>query len=225
LSGLRNICYGPTCGGPPRIVSGRGAAGLQGHGVGRRPSLVAGGRLGARCRPGIRPNGMSRPLEAAPSGSTSLAAPHPHGAARAAARQKPRSPREGVERGSDVGPIRSPTRMRCETRAAERDSVPVAEPLPHGALCQTVSRGTRLGHRFYSSGAGFFRGQDFVPRVRPRAKFERRWLRAGRCGACGKPRAKRTKRSPRGSKRFCPAHLRQNREYQAAYQRTLRRRR
>jgi hypothetical protein len=64
-----------------------------------------------------------------------------------------------------------------------------------------------------------------VPPIRPRAKYERRWLRAGRCVACGKPRAKRTKWSPRGSKRFCPAHLRRNREYQAAYQRARRRRR
>jgi putative ABC transport system substrate-binding protein len=34
-----------------------------------------------------------------------------------------------------------------------------------------------------------------------------------------------TKLSPRGSKRFCPAHLRRNREYQAAYRQALRRRR
>jgi len=47
-SACPNICYGPTCGGPPRIVSGRGAAGPLKATVGRRPSLVAGGRLGAR---------------------------------------------------------------------------------------------------------------------------------------------------------------------------------
>ena len=52
--------------------------------------------------------------------------------------------------------------MRCETRAAERDPVPVAEPLSHRALCQAVSRRARLRHRFYSSAVGFFPGQAFT---------------------------------------------------------------
>jgi len=55
--------------------------------------------------------------------------------------------------------------------------------------------------------------------VRKRAKYERRWLRAGRCSVCGRLRAKRTRRTRGGSKRFCPLHLRRNREYQAAHRR------
>jgi hypothetical protein len=55
--------------------------------------------------------------------------------------------------------------------------------------------------------------------VRKRAKYERRWLRAGRCSVCGRLRAKRTRRTRGGSKRFCALHLRRNREYQAAHRR------
>ena len=52
------------------------------------------------------------------------------------------------------------------------------------------------------------------PPVRHRVEYERRWLRAGGCVACGQPR--------RGSKRFCPTHLKKNREYQATYRRLRR---
>jgi hypothetical protein len=34
--------------------------------------------------------------------------------------------------------------------------------------------------------------------------------------ACGKPRAKKTRRSSRGSKRFCPKHLKKNRDTRRA---------
>jgi hypothetical protein len=60
-----------------------------------------------------------------------------------------------------------------------------------------------------------------VPAVRKRSKYERRWLRAGRCSVCGKPRAKNTSRSTRGSKRFCQKHLEKNREYQTSYRESL----
>ena len=89
------------------------------------------------------------------------ATPHPDSAKRAAARQVSPSPAEGGERGSDAGPIRSLTVMRWETRAAERDSVPFAEPLSHRALCQSVSQGVRLSHRFYSSAVECFRAKAF----------------------------------------------------------------
>jgi hypothetical protein len=55
---------------------------------------------------------------------------------------------------------------------------------------------------------------ETMPPVRQRTKYERRWLRAGGCVACGQRR--------RGSKRFCPTHLKKNREYQATYRRVRR---
>ncbi len=61
-----------------------------------------------------------------------------------------------------------------------------------------------------------------VRTVRERARYERRWLRAGRCSVCGKPRAKKTQRSRLGSKRFCRKHLERNREYQANYRKSRR---
>jgi hypothetical protein len=103
------------------------------------------------------------------SGLPDWATPHPDRAARAAARQIPPSPAEDGERGSDDGPIRSLTGLRCETRAAERDSVPLAEPLSHRALGEAVGRRARLRHRFYSSAVGFFPGQALYSHSAPTA--------------------------------------------------------
>jgi hypothetical protein len=42
------------------------------------------------------------------------------------------------------------------------------------------------------------KGSESLPPARGRTKYERRWLRAGRCVARNQPRAKKTHRSPEG---------------------------